>query len=191
MELIPLDSEALLELGAGWLAEKRNRPWLDFGDDLQNVTPASLGAMCRSDAHIVRAFTADEGDIPIGLAALSGINHDSRSALLWALLGNRRYAAKGYVYRSISALLTLGFAEYGLECINTWAVECNHASVRILKRLNFKAIGRQRHSHYIDGRLFDRLLFEIQAADHGASHAARQHWPAASGRRATGTTSRA
>jgi RimJ/RimL family protein N-acetyltransferase len=166
MELIPLDDDRLMAAAAGWLAEKRNHQWLNLGDGAQQIGPLSLKLMSRSDAHILRAFTADEDGSPIGLVALSSVNRDFRSALLWALLGDRRYAAKGYVLRATRAMLTLGFTSFGLECVNAWAVECNHASLRILKKLNFKPIGRQRDCHYIDGRPFDRLLFELQSSDH-------------------------
>ena len=166
MDLIPLDRDRLIDLAAGWLAEKRNHQWLDFGEGSQPVGPMTLRLMSRDEAHILRAFTADEGGSPVGLVALSSVNRDFRSALLWALLGDRNYAAKGYVFRATRAMLTLGFNDFGLECVNAWAVECNHASLRILKKLNFKPIGRQRSCHYIDGRPFDRLLFELQSADH-------------------------
>ncbi|HEY3645841.1 MAG TPA: GNAT family protein [Gammaproteobacteria bacterium] len=166
MELITLESLGLVERSAGWLAEKRNRQWLDSGTGGQQLGPMGLKLMSRSDNHILRAFTADDTGEAIGLVALSSVNRDFRSALLWALLGDRSYAAKGYVFRATSAMLTLGFADYGLECINAWAVECNHASLRILRKLNFKPIGRQRGCHYIDGHPFDRLLFELQSSDH-------------------------
>jgi RimJ/RimL family protein N-acetyltransferase len=166
MELIPFEGEQLISLGASWLAEKRNHQWLDFGDGNGPIGTAALNHMSRDDAHIIRAFTADDDDTPIGLVALSSVNRDFRSAVLWALLGDRRYDAKGYVFRATSAILTLGFTDFGLECVNTWAVECNHASLRILGKLNFTPIGRERHCHYIDGRPFDRLLFELQSADH-------------------------
>lgn len=166
MELIPLDEERLIRRSALWLTERRNRQWLDFGDGAHDMGPGTLKAMARDDAHIIRAFTADDTGEPIGLVALSSVNPDFRSAVLWAILGDRRYAAKGYVYRATTAMLTLGFAEYGLECVNAWAVECNHASLRILRKLNFTPIGRQRNCHDIDGQRFDRLLFELQATDH-------------------------
>src|ERR1700733_8419629 len=166
MELIPLDSDLLIGLSAGWLAEKRNHQWLNLGEGAQQIGPGALKLMCRHEAHILRAFTADEGDSPIGLVALSSVNRDFRSALLWALLGDRRYAAKGYVFRATGAMLTLGFTSFGLECVNALAVEFNHASLRILKKLHFKPNGRQRSCHYIDGKPFDRLLFELQSSDH-------------------------
>jgi RimJ/RimL family protein N-acetyltransferase len=166
MELIPFEGDRLIGITAAWFAEKQNHQWLDFGEGAEQVSPRALRLMSRSDTHIVRVFTADEDSRPIGLVALSSVNRDFRSALLWALLGDRRYADRDYVFRATSAILTLGFASYGLECINALTAECNHASLRILQKLNFKAIGRQRHCHFIDGQPFDRLLFELQSADH-------------------------
>ncbi|HSN18150.1 MAG TPA: GNAT family protein [Gammaproteobacteria bacterium] len=166
MELIPLHDERLIRRASLWLTEKSNRQWLDFGDGARDIDAGALKAMVHSQTHIIRAFTADDTGEAIGLVGLAGVNRDFRSAILWAVLGDRCYAAKGYVFRATTAMLSLGFAEYGLECVNAWAVECNRASLRILRKLNFTPIGRQRSCHYIDGRAFDRLLFELQATDH-------------------------
>ncbi|HEY3860172.1 MAG TPA: GNAT family protein [Gammaproteobacteria bacterium] len=178
MELLPFEGDRLIGLGASWLTEKRNHQWLDFGDGSGPIGTTALSHMSRDDAHIIRALTADDDDTPIGLVALSSINRDFRSAMLWALLGDRDYAAKGYVFRATSAILTLGFTDFGLECVNAWAVECNHASLRILRKLNFKPIGRERHCHYIDGRPFDRLLFELQSTDHRSRQDVRSSFTA-------------
>ncbi|HEX2667723.1 MAG TPA: GNAT family protein [Gammaproteobacteria bacterium] len=166
MELIPLDDDSLIELGARWLSEKRNRKWLDLGGGEKPIGAMALRIMTKNDAHIIRAFTADDDGGPIGLVALSSVNRDFRAAVLWALLGDRRYAGKGYLYRSTSAMLTLGFDVHGLECVNAWALESNQASLRILKKLNFRPIGRQRHGRDGEGEPFDRLLFELQAGEH-------------------------
>jgi RimJ/RimL family protein N-acetyltransferase len=34
------------------------------------------------------------------------------------------------------------------------------------KRLKFRQIGRQRQSHYINGRVYDRLWFDLLASEH-------------------------
>jgi RimJ/RimL family protein N-acetyltransferase len=82
------------------------------------------------------------------------------AARFWVVLGDKAYAGQGYASRATSRMLTLGFWELGLEAIHTWIVEQN-PSVRVAQRVNFKPIGRQRHCHYIDGRAYDRLWFDI------------------------------
>jgi RimJ/RimL family protein N-acetyltransferase len=64
-----------------------------------------------------------------------------------------------------SRLLTFAFRDLGLRAVNTWIVE-NNPSLRSLERLNFRFIGRQRQCHTIDGRPYDRLLFDLLAAEH-------------------------
>ena len=70
--------------------------------------------------------------------------------------------------------MTLAFGDLGLHTINTWAVEHNQ-SVRVIERLGFRFIGRQRQCHYIDGRLYDRLLFDLLASEHRELDEARRH----------------
>lgn len=166
MELIPLDNDGLINLAAGWLGEQRNYQWLDFGAGAQAISPPLLKIMTQKDSHIIRAFASDDDGKPIGLVALSNVNPGFRTAMLWIVLGNRRYSAKGYAHRASAAILTLGFTEYDLECINAWAVECNYPSLRAIKKLHFRPIGRQRRCHFIDGRPYDRLWFDLLASEH-------------------------
>src|SRR5436853_4433 len=52
--LIPVDSPALVALVAGWLAQKENSQWLDFGDGQQDLTDDRPSAT-RSTASRVTA----------------------------------------------------------------------------------------------------------------------------------------
>jgi RimJ/RimL family protein N-acetyltransferase len=167
MRLLPLEGNALIDLAAGWLGEKRVYEWLDFGGGVQQLDRVSLKIMAQRDAHILRLFTSDAGTSdPIGIVALSNVNPSFKTATLWTVLGERRHSSKGYAVRCSAAMLRLGFKEYGLQTINAWAVECNHASLRAIRKLNFTPIGRQRQCHYIDGGLYDRLWFDLTAAEH-------------------------
>lgn len=163
MELKTINTSELIEVVAGWLSEKRNSQWLDFGSD---VNAACLKFMVQKDTNMIRAFTSDD-DVPIGVVGLSQVNRTFKTATLWAMLGDKRYSRNGYTLHAISRMLTIGFTELGLHAVNTWLVECNHPSRRLVKRLNFRPVGRQRQCHYIDGRLYDRLWFDILACEHG------------------------
>ena len=166
MELLPLADDHLIELAASWLSEPRIYQWLDFGAGSQRITAPLLKVMVLKGSHVIRAFTADDTGQPIGLVALGDVNLKFHTAMLWAVLGERGYSAKGYAHRACSAILSLGFDEYKLDCVNAWAVECNHASLRALRRLNFRSIGRQRRCHQIDGQVYDRLWFDLLANEH-------------------------
>lgn len=174
MKLLPLDSAELIELAAGWLGKHDNYKWLDFGNGVQQVTAITLRIMTQRDIHVVRVFTADEGDLPVGLVGLTNVDRKFKTASIWAVLGNKRHG--GSTTEACAKMLTVGFTEVGLHAINAWTLETNRPAQRVLERLHFNYIGRQRQCHTIDGRSLDRLLFDLLATEHqDMSHAGLEH----------------
>lgn len=161
MRLLPLNASGLVDTVAGWLAEPANYRWLDFGNGARPLSAASLMIMAQQDSHVLRVFTAGDGQTPIGVVGLSRVDRHSGVANVWIALGERRFGGRGYPARAVSKMLALGFNELRLNAVQAWCVECNHASARILRRLNFQPIGRQRRCHLMDGRVHDRLLFDL------------------------------
>ena len=165
MKLLPLDTPAILELAASWLAQKENYQWLDFGSGRQIVTPPLLKVMVQRDAHFLRAYTSDRDDVPIGIVGLNNVDRIFKTATFWGVSGEKSFRNRGYSTIASSRFLTLAFQDLGLHVINTWAVEHN-PSLKTIERLGFRLVGRQRRCHRIDGRLFDRLLFDLLASEH-------------------------
>ena len=172
MKLLSLDRPEFFELAASWLARKENHQWLDFGNGRQIVTPALLKIMTQRESHFLRLYTAPGDDIPIGIAGLNSVDRAFKTATFWGAAGDKSFRSRGYGTLAGSKLLTLAFRHLGLHTINTWVVEHN-PSLRIIERLGFRFIGRQRQCHYIDGRLCDRLLFDLLASEHRELDAAR------------------
>jgi len=165
MKLLPLDTPELLELVASWLARKENYQWLDFGNGRQIVTPALLKIMAQRETHFMRVYIFDRDDLPLGIAGLINVDRAFKTAMFWAVAGEKSFRMRGYGTIASSKFLSLAFRELGLHVISTWAVE-NNPSLRGIRRLGFRFIGRQRQCHYIDGRLYDRLLFDLLASEH-------------------------
>ena len=165
MKLLPLDTPEIIELAAGWLAQKENYQWLDFGGGRQIITPAVLKIMAQRETHFLRVWTSDRDDTPIGIVGLNNVDRASRTATFWGVAGDKSFRNRGSGTRAASKFLSLIFRELGLHSINTWVVE-NNPSLRIGDRLNYHFIGRQRQCHCIDGRLYDRLLFDLLASEH-------------------------
>jgi RimJ/RimL family protein N-acetyltransferase len=173
MKLLPLDTAELLELAAGWLARKENYQWLDFGNGRQVATPALLKIMAQRETHFMRVYT-DRNDNPIGIVGLNSVDRVAGTATLWAVAGEKSFSDRGYVSLASSKLLTLAFRDLGLHAVNTWIADRN-PSIRSLQRLNFRFIGRQRESHFIDGRRHDRLIFDLLATEHRELDEERWH----------------
>ncbi|MGH8641799.1 MAG: GNAT family N-acetyltransferase [Burkholderiales bacterium] len=165
MKLMPIDTPELLQMVAGWLARKENYQWLDFGNGRQPVTPALLKIMTQRESHFLRIYTSDRDDDPIGILGLNSVDHTFRTATFWGASGEKSFRNRGYSTFASSRFLTLAFHELGLEAINTWAVDQN-PSLRTIERLGFRFVGRMRQCHYIDGRPYDRLLFDLLAGEH-------------------------
>lgn len=165
MKLLLLDSPEILELVAHWLAQKENHQWLDFGNGRQIVTPALLRIMAQRPTHFMRAYTSNRDDIPIGICGLSSVDLNFRTATLWGAQGDKLFRNRGLGTLAAAKVLTLAFRDLGLHTINTWVVEGN-PSIRLVQRLNFRFIGRQRQCHFIDGKAYDRLLFDLLASEH-------------------------
>jgi RimJ/RimL family protein N-acetyltransferase len=165
MQLKPLESPEHLQLVSGWLAAKENYEWLDFGDGRQLASPQWLKIAMQRGTQVLRLFTRDADDAPIGVVGLSNVNASFKTASLWVVLGDKSRAGQGYATRAMSHMARLGFGELGLNAIQTWVVEHNVASIHAVQRVGFRPIGRQRLCHCIDGRACDRLLFDLLASE--------------------------
>lgn len=165
MKLLPLDTPELIALASSWLGREDNWKWLDFGGSGQPPTPALIKIMTQLNTSLLRVFTADDDVTPIGVVGLTDIHRRFKTASVWVVLGEKSHARHGYSTRAYSKLITLGFRELGLEAITSWAVEHN-PSVEIGQRANFRLIGRQRRCHWVDGKPYDRLLFDLLPSEH-------------------------
>ena len=174
MKLLPLDTPELFFLAAEWLARKENYQWLDFGNGRQTVTPTLLKIMAQREAHFLRIYTWGRDDRPIGIVGLNSVDRAFKTGTLWAVAGEKSFSNRGYVSLASSKLLSLAFRDLGLHVVNTWIVDRN-PSVRSLERLNFRFISRQRQCHIIDGRPYDRLLFDLLATEHRELDEERWH----------------
>ena len=165
MQLLPLDSPERIRLAASWLTQRENYQWLDFGDGRQLVSAEWLKVAMQRGSYVLRIFTADDDETPIGVVGLSNINPHFNTASIWVVLGEKRHSGRGYATRATCAMLTLGFGQLGIGAIHTWIVEHN-PSIHVAKHLGFRPIGRQRRCHYIDGHAYDRLWFDLLPTEH-------------------------
>lgn len=166
MKLLRIDTPERLRLVASWMSREENYQWLDFGNGRQVLTPEWLRIATQRDTELLRLYTLDDGETPAGVVGLTNIDRPFRTARIWVVAGEKTFAARGHATEAAKRLLTIAFGELGLEAVNTWIVEDN-PSVRIAHRLHFKFIGRQRHCHVVDGRVRDRLWFDLLSSEHG------------------------
>lgn len=153
------------DLVAGWLQDERNSKWLDFGGGRRSVDAVGLRLMCQRDLHCLRVYSPAGQDRPVGIVGLSNVDRQSRTAEAWCVLGDKHVGHKDLTIRAMARLLKHGFGELALESVFAWTVEVNRGGRRLLDRLPFRFIGRRRRCHEIDGKLYDRLLFDLVAEE--------------------------
>lgn len=165
MKLLPLDNPDACRLVAGWMVQKENYQWLDFGNGRQILTPEWLRIAAQRPTEVLRLYTGADDARPLGIVGLTEVDRTFRTARIWVAAGDKSFTARGFATRAAARMLTLGFRELGLHVINTWIVDGN-PSLRIAQRLNFRLIGRQRQCHLIDGEPRDRLWLDVLASEH-------------------------
>ena len=165
MLLIPPESPELLQLVTTWLSHKENYEWLDFGDGRQHASREWLKMAMHRQSSVLRVFTSDREYQPIGIVGFNNLNVHFGTANVWVVLGEKAFACQGYATRAVSRLMSYGFGELHLRSIHTWVVDSS-VSLKIVRRLGFREIGRQRQCHRISGRPLDRLWFDLLAGEH-------------------------
>ena len=165
MQLLEIDSSQF-DLVADWLSEEQNYQWLQFASRGQSLSAVSLRLMAQRDLHCLRLFTSDDGEAPIGIVALSDISPLTKTASLWYVLGDKSFQGRGFTSRAVGAMLDHAFGQLEIQACQAWAVPDNRGSVRVLEKNGFQMVGRQRSCHCLDGRLVDRLLFDLLATEH-------------------------
>ncbi len=159
-----------LETVSFWLSQEKNYQWLDFGNGTQKISAPVLKLMLQRKIHELRLFTSDESDDPIGLVALSDIDHKFRSAVLWYVLGNTSEARKKYTSRAAGEMIDIGFRKLNLNSIYAWTLEHNIGGRKVIENNNFRYIGKRRQCHYINGNAYDRLLYDLLNSEYKMDH---------------------
>ncbi len=166
MKIKPLQTNEEIKLAASWLSKKENYQWLDFGNGVQKVEASTLKLMTQKKSHSLWLYTGDESDEPIGLVGMSDINPVFKTTIGWCMLGNKMAARKDYTRRACGKLIRIAFEEMNFNSIFAWTLENNVGGRRVLEGNNFRFIGRFRKCHIIDGKPYDRLLYDLTKSDY-------------------------
>jgi RimJ/RimL family protein N-acetyltransferase len=163
--LTPLTSDHF-ETVARWLSTPGVNRLLsaDWRDKEVTATVMAIAARNRQN----RFFLIQHEGNSCGLVALSDMVIADKSAMAWYLMGEEQLRGKGITADAVRQLIRLAFMEMGLECIFAWTVEGNTESLRLLKAVGFREVGRIRRSACIAGQQLDKLYFDIIRSDWSA-----------------------
>lgn len=160
MKLRPIETDDIA-IASFWLSKKENYQWLDFGNGIQKIGAPTLKMMIQRNIHEIRLFTTEDSHKPIGIVALSDINVTFRSAAIWFVLGDKKSARKNYTTEAVNKMLQIGFERRNLNSVYAWTLENNRGGKKVIEQNHFRYIGRRRKCHFIDGKQYDRLLYDL------------------------------
>lgn len=148
-----------------WLGDERVNCWLDFGGGRQQLSKLALYALLTSKRNLARLFHPAQDPTPIGLICMTDIDNPMGSSEVWGMRGLYGTAPKHIATSAMLTALATGFLDQGREVMGSWLVDGNAPSLLIHRKLGLTETGRLRARHRINGRLHDRVLFDITRAE--------------------------
>jgi RimJ/RimL family protein N-acetyltransferase len=117
----------------------------------------------RAKSDIILVVEAIEGEStkPIGNCGLHQISPKDHNATFGIIIGEKDYWSKGYGVEAARLLINYGFQQLNLHRISSSAIVYNDRSIKLHKKLGFRAEGRLRQAMFKNGQYHDRVEFGI------------------------------
>ncbi len=148
-----------LDLVAGWLSDPATNRWLNSDWRGKEASPRLVAMAIRNPR--IKMYLVNCGGTACGLISLYDIDESDRTASLWYFLGEKQFANRGVITEALHQLTALAFSGLGLASLSAWTMEDNAPSQKVLQKAGFLPAGRFRKSSISDGRLVDRLWFDL------------------------------
>lgn len=146
-----------------WLINSRNKNEIKIGMNDQVIDPLAFRHMSNDPGNRFYFIFEENSRQPFGMIALSEINMHSKTARMWYVLSSVNSTYIKNLTDAAHQIACLGFSELGLESIHAWTLNNDELSKQILINNRFNFIGRRRQCHPENGKLHDRLLYDIVA----------------------------
>ncbi len=164
LDLFPVAKEHA-DLVHEWIHDPRAKCWLDLGGGRQDMSKRDLFLMVTSARNHARLFRLPGQDEPLGLICLNDSVNLMGSAEAWGVRGVYSGAPANISASAFVLALASGFVDLGREVIGSWVVDCNQFSVAMHLKLGFQETGRMRNRHLMNGRHYDRVLFDMTRSE--------------------------
>lgn len=129
------------------------------------MSKRDLFLMVTSIRNHARLFRLPGQDEPLGLICLNDSVNLMGSAEAWGVRGVYSGAPANISASAFVLALATGFVDLNREVIGSWVVDCNQFSVAMHLKLGFRETGRMRSRHFMNGRHYDRVLFDMTRAE--------------------------
>jgi [ribosomal protein S5]-alanine N-acetyltransferase len=149
-----------------WINDPEIRPFI------RRYRPMNLAAetefiyrLNNDEATVVLVIALKDGDLPIGVTGLHGIEPRNRSAEFGITIGEKAYWSQGYGTEATQAIIDYGFGTLNLNRIVLHVYEYNQRGIKCYDKIGFRKEGILRQEHYHDGRFWDTLVMSMLHAE--------------------------
>lgn len=160
--LTPVEPDAS-ETYRAWINDPEVHEWLVAGHI--PITAARERAIIegfgKDDSVFVFEIRLIEGDRPIGLCGLHGVEMPHRQAEIGILIGEKELWGQGLGRDAIVTGLRFGFETLGLHRIEISAFEGNDRALALYPSIGFQQSGRDRHRVFLRGHFWDAVVFDM------------------------------
>lgn len=115
----------------------------------------------RDPTGFIVLLVVREGDRPIGVTGLRGINERNRGAEFGITLGEKSVWGQGYGSEATRLIIDYVFNTRNLHRLWLRVFEYNIRAIRCYERAGFVREGTLRQEHYHDGRYWDTHVMSI------------------------------
>ena len=124
-----------------------------------------FNSLQTSKNRLVLAICDIQTDTHIGIMSLSNINWVHKSAEIAFIIGNEKFKTGSYIIEAISLMLKIAFSKLNFKNILSKHVSSHQITPLMLKRFNFKTVGRLINYVEIDNSLKDLVLDQLSLED--------------------------
>lgn len=156
-------SPEYFDVVARWLSTAEINCWLSGDWRGREISATMISIAVRNRKN--RFFVVRYEERPCALVALSEIEPADKTAMAWYLMGETELRGKGITSHAVRQLIEIAFHQLGLESIYAWAAQNNVASVKLLRKVGFREVGRIRRSFAWQDQQLDRVYFDLTASD--------------------------
>jgi diamine N-acetyltransferase len=134
---------------------RRNRP-LNLAGEVEFIDHIN-----RDESTLGLVIVVKEGDRPIGVTGLHGIDPINRSAEFGITIGDKASWSKGLGAEVTRAIVDHAFGALNLNRVALFVYEYNARGIRCYEKVGFRKEGVLRQEHFHDGRYWDTIVMSM------------------------------
>lgn len=145
-----------------WINDPEIRPFIRRYRPLDHASEVAFIDRLNSDETTVAlVIVIKDGDRPIGVTGLHGIDPHNRLAEFGITIGDKACWRQGFGAETTKTIVDYAFGVLNLNRVALFVYEYNERGIRCYERVGFRKEGVLRQEHFYNGRYWDTLVMSL------------------------------